>query len=353
MLRKVEARIAVIIRSVSWLGIVAHAGFVPLFALTGQRGLAWFNVLSVAIWIAAWLVNRRGSSTLAMWMLTAEVTAHAVLAVLNLGWSSGFQYYLIPLIPFLMFNERAGTKTVMVASAGVLSTFIALRWVAPAIPVLPAALRAFVYANMFIPFLMLGLLSYYFRLASTDVERAMTEIAQTDPLTGLLNRRRMEERLNEEVARFRAHGLNFSVIIADVDHFKQINDQHGHDAGDRVLSGVASVFNSGLRRGDAVARWGGEEFLLLLPETDLRSAEEVAQRLRVAAEQDLAQLGGLPQTLTLTFGVAGFAEKASIDACLKAADEALYRGKAAGRNRVVVAALGSSSGFAESTSLRR
>jgi diguanylate cyclase (GGDEF)-like protein len=335
---KPEARVAVIIRSASWLGIVAHACFVPLFALTGQRELAGFNVFSVAIWVAAWRLNRRGASTLAMWMLTGEVIGHAVLAVQNLGWSSGFQYYLIPLIPFLMFNERAGTKTVTVASGGVLAIFIALRWVAPATPVLPAALAAFVYANMFIPFFMLGLLSYYFRLASTDVERAMTEIAQTDPLTGLLNRRSMEERLAEEVARFRAHGANFSVVLADVDHFKQINDQHGHDAGDRVLGGVASVFNRGLRSGDAVARWGGEEFLLLLPRTDLRSAEEVAQRLRVASERHLAELGGLPQTLTLTFGVAGFAENATIDACLKAADAALYRGKAAGRNRVVVAA---------------
>ncbi len=326
-----------IIRSVSWLGIVAHAGFVPLFALTGQRALAAFNVGSVAIWIAAWLVNRRGASTLAMWMLSAEVAAHAVLAVMNLGWSSGFQYYLVPLIPFLMFNERAGTKTVAVASGGVLAIFIALRAAAPATPVLPAALREFVYANLFIPFLMLGLLSYYFRLASTDVERTMTKIAQTDPLTGLLNRRRMEERLDEEVARHRAHGVGFAVILADVDHFKLINDQHGHDAGDRVLAGVASVFNHSLRGGDAVARWGGEEFLLLLPGTDLRAAEEVAQRLRVAAEQGLAQVGGLPQALTLTFGVAGFAENASLDACLKAADEALYRGKAAGRNRVVVA----------------
>jgi diguanylate cyclase (GGDEF)-like protein len=335
--RKPEARIAVIIRSVSWVGIVAHAGFVPLFALTGQRGLAAFNLLSIVIWIAAWLINRRGASTLAMWLLTAEVAGHAALAVWNLGWGSGFQYYMIPLIPFLMFNERAGTKTVTLACAGVLAIFIALRWAAPVAPLLPAALHAFVYANMFIPFFMLGMLSYYFRLASTDVERAMTEIARTDPLTGLLNRRHMEERLEEEVARFRAQGTAFSVILSDVDHFKQINDQHGHDAGDRVLAGVATVFNRGLRGGDAVARWGGEEFLVLLPGADLSAAEEVAQRLRLAAERHLAEAGGLSQTLTLTFGVAGFAGGTSIDACLKAADEALYRGKAAGRNRVVVA----------------
>src|SRR5690349_9447102 len=107
-----EARIAVIIGSTAWLGVVAHAGFIPLFAFSGQPGLAAFNVASVATWIVAWLVNRRGVSTVAMWMLTVEVAAHAVLAVMSLGWGSGFQYYLVPLIPFMMFNDRAKTRTV-------------------------------------------------------------------------------------------------------------------------------------------------------------------------------------------------------------------------------------------------
>lgn len=333
-----EPRIAVVIRSTLWVGVVAHAGFIPLFALSGEPVLAVFNVSSVLSWIAAGFANRRGASTLAMWILTAEVAIHAVLAVMSLGWASGFQYYLIPLITFMMFNERAGTRTVSIASAIVLATFVALQWLAPARGTLPPVLEAFRYANLVIPFFMLGLLSYYFRLASTDVERKMTEIAQTDPLTGLLNRRRMEERLHEEAARFRSRGANFSVIIADVDRFKAINDEHGHAAGDRVLSGVASVFEHAVRTGDAVARWGGEEFLLLLPGTELRAAEDVALRLRAVAEQRLAELGGLSRALTLTFGVASFAPHASLGECLKAADEALYRGKAEGRNRVVVAA---------------
>lgn len=334
----VEARISVIIRSTAWVGIVAHAGFVPLFLACGEPGLAAFNVLSVATWVLAWLLNQRGSSTTAMWMLTTEVALHAVLAVLRLGWDSDFQYYLIPLIPFMMFNDRTRTSVVSVASAVVLATFVALRWLGPSSVALPPALEAFRYANLVIPFFMLGLLSFYFRLASTDVERQMTEIARTDPLTGLLNRRRMEERLAEEAAVHRARGTIFSVVLADIDRFKQINDEHGHDAGDRALAAVAKVFQSALRANDAVARWGGEEFLLLLPGTELKAAEDVALRLRAAAEQRLAQLGGLPGALTLTFGVASFATRSSVETCLKAADQALYRGKAEGRNRVVVAA---------------
>src|SRR5262249_34939431 len=158
-------------------------------------------------------VNQRGRSTVAMWMLTFEVALHAVLAVTCLGWDSDFQYYLIPLIPFMMFNDRARTGVVSIASGVVLATFVSLRWLGPASVALPPALAAFRYANLVIPFLMLGLLSYYFRLASTAVERQMTEIAQTDPLTGLLNRRRMEERLAEEAALQRARGTVFSVVL--------------------------------------------------------------------------------------------------------------------------------------------
>ncbi len=332
-----EPRIAAIIRLSAWLGIAAHAGFIPLFWLSGYPLLAAFNVLSVPTWVVAWLLNRQRKSTLAMWLLAAEVVAHAVLAVMLLGWNSGFQYYLIPLIPFLMFNDRAYIATVTLASACVLVTFALLLALAPPFVALPGALEWFKYANVVIPFTMLGLQSYHFRLASANVERQMTEMALTDPLTGLFNRRQMNLRLQDEAARFRRQGLDFSVIIADIDHFKQVNDRHGHDVGDRVLARVALLLTEGLRTGDAVARWGGEEFLVLLPGAHLQAAEEVAQRLRSSAEARLGDVDGLTAPLTVTCGVATFSPTASLEGCLKAADEALYRGKAEGRNRVITA----------------
>jgi diguanylate cyclase len=330
-----QPRIAVIIRSAAWLGIAAHAGFIPLFWLIGVPMLAAFNVASVSIWAAAWLLNRRRRSTLAMWLISAEVVAHATLAVVLLGWNSGFQYYLIPLIPFVMFNDRARSTTVALVSACVLLELLLLRAWSPDSVAEPAALSVFRYVNMLVPFSMLGLLSFYFRTASADIERKMTEMALTDPLTGLFNRRQMNLRLQEEAARHRRTGTDFSVIIADVDHFKDINDRHGHDVGDRVLARVAHLFAEGLRTGDAIARWGGEEFLVLLPGAHLMAAEEVAQRLRTAAESRLGIGETLAVPLTVTFGVATFASFRSLEACLKAADEALYRGKAGGRNRVV------------------
>jgi GGDEF domain-containing protein len=308
-------RISVVIRNVAWVGIVAHAGFIPMFWLLGQPRLALFNILSVVTWVAAAVANRRGMSTLAMWMLTLEVAAHAVLAVMTLGWASGFQYYLVPLIPFVMFNDRLSMPRAVVISAGVFMTFLGLRVLAPegSLPTLFAQAQS--YANIAIPFLALALVSVYFRMASITAERHMEKMAETDALTGLLNRRRMSERLNEEQARFAAGGKPFCVILADVDHFKLIAE--------------------GLRGRDSASRWGGEEFLMLLPETTIEGARDVAGRLRSAAETRLFELAGLKQRVTLTFGVAPYGTGRSLEDCIKAADEAMYEGKKSGRNTVV------------------
>jgi diguanylate cyclase (GGDEF)-like protein len=331
-------RIAAVVRNVVWVGIVAHAGFVPMFALLGHARLAAFNVLSVVIWIAAAIVNRRGRSTLAMGLLTAEVVAHAALAVLTLGWASGFQYYLIPLIPFVMFNDRLPSATVAIISVCLFAGLIALRAVAPDGAVDGGIAPVLRYGNLAIPVIALALVSFHFRRASTLAEQRMESIALTDPLTGLLNRRSMEQRLREAALGFQRTGRAFSVVMADVDHFKRINDVHGHAAGDRVLRAVATLLGDKLRGHDAVARWGGEEFLMLLPETDLDTARDVADRLRATAEARLSDTAGIGQGVTLTFGVAMFDHAMRVDACIKSADEALYAGKAGGRNRVVSAA---------------
>jgi diguanylate cyclase (GGDEF)-like protein len=331
-------RIAAVVRHVAWVGIAAHACFVPMFALYGHPRLAAFNVLSVAVWLAAAIVNRRGRSTLAMWLLTLEVVAHALLAVSSLGWASGFQYYLIPLIPFVMFNDRLSRATVVVLSAGVFAALLALRALAPEGSATGTVALMLSYGNLAIPLLALALVTFHFRQASTIAERRMESIALTDPLTGLLNRRSMEQRLRQAAHEFQRTGRSFSVVMADVDHFKRINDDHGHATGDRVLRAVAGLFGERLRGHDAVARWGGEEFLLLLPETDLATACEVADRLRAAIEARLSQAAGLTQSITLTFGVSVFDRPMRVDACLKGADDALYAGKGEGRNRVVSAA---------------
>jgi diguanylate cyclase (GGDEF)-like protein len=163
-------------------------------------------------------------------------------------------------------------------------------------------------------------------------ERALSDL---DPLTGLLNRRAMRVALERERARGRRGGAGAAIAIGDLDHFKAINDAHGHSAGDRVLQAVAEVFLAGLRPYDSVYRYGGEEFLFCLPSTDGATAQLVLDRLRAGlAALDAHDLAG-GVAITASFGVAPMEADATVEETIERADRALYAAKRAGRNRVV------------------
>jgi len=163
------------------------------------------------------------------------------------------------------------------------------------------------------------------------------ELATQDELTGLPNRRHMLERLSQAQTRQRRHGGVTSVALVDVDHFKTINDRHGHGVGDEVLRALSGVMQKGLRESDTLARWGGEEFLMLFPDTTPQDAMAVLQRI----QQQLTQAATFPAGLRVTFsaGVAALASDDSLEHSITLADTALYAAKAAGRNRVCVASL--------------
>jgi diguanylate cyclase (GGDEF)-like protein len=170
-----------------------------------------------------------------------------------------------------------------------------------------------------------------------DRERRLHEAARTDPLTGVANRRRFLEVFTREFERARRYGTALACVILDLDHFKKINDQFGHIVGDRVLVAAAQAFKASLRATDTIARWGGEEFVVLLPQTDVAGAEAVAERCRQSLEEVVLAAGGERISVTVSVGVAGYPQPAfdSPDALLKSADDALYRAKSGGRNRVV------------------
>ncbi|NUO62550.1 MAG: GGDEF domain-containing protein [Gemmatimonadaceae bacterium] len=162
--------------------------------------------------------------------------------------------------------------------------------------------------------------------------------ARTDPLTGLSNRRHFDEQLQRIVSDALAHGTPASLVVADVDHFKRVNDTYGHEAGDAVLKAVARVFLDCLRAEDVCARYGGEEVAILLPETNVDRAVEVAERVRKAIAAKPVTHGGRTISVTASFGVAGYPESTALrDALFPTADRALYEAKAAGRDRVKAA----------------
>jgi diguanylate cyclase (GGDEF)-like protein len=165
--------------------------------------------------------------------------------------------------------------------------------------------------------------------------------AATDGLTELPNRRQFQDRLSEELARVERFGGSLALVVADLDDFKSVNDRHGHLAGDDVLRAFAKVLRETVRDVDTAARYGGEEFALLLPGTDLDGAELVAERIRVRmSEHAIPTFPGALLTVTASFGVAAYPESLTAEALFAAADEALYRAKATGKNRVKVAPAG-------------
>ncbi len=173
-------------------------------------------------------------------------------------------------------------------------------------------------------------------------QAAIAELAVTDGLTGLSNRRHFFERFDEEIDRARRYGSNLSLLMLDIDHFKQVNDTYGHPAGDMVLAEVARLLNANIRTSDIIGRYGGEEFAILIPAMSVSEAAQAAEKLRVVIEVNDIALEGPPLNVTISAGVADISSviedtKASPkDALIRAADRALYRAKNEGRNRVVV-----------------
>lgn len=173
---------------------------------------------------------------------------------------------------------------------------------------------------------------------SRELEAELQRQALTDPLTGLANRRHYEMLFKREHERCRRHGASLTLGMIDLDHFKRINDNYGHDFGDQVLKFVAELMQQPLRQCDILGRFGGEEFILILPDTTLEQAQAIAERMRQTLETNGLLRDGELIKVTATFALTQVrAEDTDIQECTKRADEALYEGKRAGRNRVTLA----------------
>ncbi|MBI5585726.1 MAG: diguanylate cyclase [Deltaproteobacteria bacterium] len=168
-------------------------------------------------------------------------------------------------------------------------------------------------------------------------EEALARVARSDPLTGLMNRRAMMYWFQYQLKHYQRNRIPFAVLLCDIDHFKQVNDTYGHAVGDLVLRDMAEFLKESLRSQDLLARWGGEEFLILLPDTDEAGGAVVAEKIRSRIEKELFRDGSREFRLSLSFGVAAYQPEQSADDCIKAADAAMYRAKNSGRNRVEMA----------------
>ncbi len=175
-------------------------------------------------------------------------------------------------------------------------------------------------------------------LLHDDLQR----VAALDPLTGLYNRRFGMKRLDEELARIQRNQTPMSLIIVDLDHFKRLNDTYGHLAGDKVLVRAAGIIRDMLRKGDVVMRYGGEEFIAILPGSDIEDGQEIAERIRFALAQSQVEIAGHTLSVTASLGVACTANDrvTSAEPLMKLADSRLYAAKSGGRDRVIAEGAG-------------
>ena len=164
-----------------------------------------------------------------------------------------------------------------------------------------------------------------------ELEEALRYEAHHDTLTGLYNRRTILETLDREMGRAHRYGGSVALMMFDLDHFKVINDRFGHEAGDRVLREIARQTQQELRSADLLGRWGGEEFIAVLPETELEAAGSLAERIRQAVAEVAFDAVG---EVNVSLGVTAVEPRESRDELLKRLDNALYRAKTQGRNRV-------------------
>jgi diguanylate cyclase len=171
---------------------------------------------------------------------------------------------------------------------------------------------------------------------SVVLEKRLRLLNQIDSLTGAYNRRFLDQRIREELDRHRRYDRSFSVVMFDLDHFKAINDERGHGEGDRVLQVLSTIVSEEIRSSDFFCRYGGEEFVLLLPETGELEAQELAERIRVRLQQWEFRDGDSSYFVTASFGVNSLSgETENEQDLLAGADERMYAAKNAGRNRIV------------------
>lgn len=308
--------------------------------------LAFFNAASCLVYVACFFLNRRACHNAALLSGTLEVISHTFLAVIYLGWDSGFHYYLLYLAPLIFFSSTLSNKAKITLTSITCALYIGLNhythYSNPLHKVADDTLDIVNYFIIITVFMLFSFLAYLFSLASIKTEHQLKKankklevLAGTDPLTGLLNRRRILEEIQNHMVQYQRDGNPFVLILGDIDGFKPFNDRHGHDCGDFILTSVSALMKKALRKNDHIARWGGEEFMLLLPETSLENGKAVAEKLRETILRNSFEYEGENLSITITFGISEYEKNLSASTLIKRADQSLYQGKLSGKNCVM------------------
>ena len=301
-----------------------HATILWLFSLPVLVNMAWFS------WTRNQKVQKGGLLTVAALLLTYLIASGGESS------TGPLWFYVLPPLLFFLTSLKGGTAILLFCY---LLAILVFQF--PDLPGVTAQYSAdfkirffatLTFESVFCFVLEAGRLKARNKLVT--FAKAHEHAARTDELTGLANRREMQHRLGEEFSRYQRSGHHFSVVLIDLDLFKQVNDNFGHDAGDRVLQRFASLTRGVIRQTDIAARWGGEEFLLLLPDTMLLQALALAERLRSEVANAEFSHQGSVMPVSISAGVCSISKAGSVNELLKLTDIQLYNAKENGRNQI-------------------
>jgi diguanylate cyclase (GGDEF)-like protein len=276
--------------------------------------------LATLLATTAWVMHRGRPAPVPFWVMGWALVLGVLVSVLKQGMAGVLWSYPAMFIGYFILHRRLATLLGAVLTVGVSAVCAA---------VLDPALSVRVFASLAFVMLMINVVLNVIG----DLQQALVAQTITDPLTGAFNRRHLDAQLGAHADAGQAGAVN-ALLVIDIDHFKRINDTHGHDVGDDVLRKVVTAVSTRKRRSDLLFRMGGEEFVLLLPGANLEQAQKIAEELRLR----LAHAELLPGVaVTVSIGVSALRKGQTADAWIKSADAALYKAKRSGRNRVVLA----------------
>ncbi len=317
-----------------------------LFYVTKIPPLLYYNSFSSAFYVLSFIYNRNSAKQITGILTIFELTANLVFSLFFIKWEAGFYFYIlasIPIIYYISFKKSVMKLFVTILEAVFfVVAFYVSKEVTPKFTMQENYISILYLGNVVYSISMVAFMSHrYAKITYTQTyqlsnkNETLEHLANTDPLTGLYNRRSFEKRLENYVANAALQKQEFSLVMIDIDDFKKLNDTYGHQTGDVVLKGVSKIIMTSLRKEDMVCRWGGEEILIILPRTNISSAEVVAHKVRRAIAEH--NFGSNYQTIrvSVTCGVSSSRNGHCTAELIEHADQCLYKGKEMGKNTVI------------------
>ncbi len=329
--------------------LAVHIAYLLLFAATGITIMKIFNIFSVIFYFSTLiLVKKVKEKSILVYATFIEIITHASIATLCVGWESDFGMFLLMIIPiaFLMPDKNKKNSFIIMTVSILLYGILGFLSLSP-----DSSIYSFEKNSYHTIFYVINIISdssilIYFTTIYTIINRytdcklrvqneQLRILASTDPLTQLNNRREMGRILADISTESKNNKKSFVIGIGDIDNFKRVNDTYGHDHGDVVLSAISAIIASSIPDNGYVARWGGEEFLFVIPDADISAGKNCGETIIQSVSQHKFKHNDSVFFVTMTFGVCEGQPDDIVDKIISHADARLYMGKHNGKNQVV------------------